>query len=251
LICRHPACPDARIRLIDPPPSDQQAEYHGKHNRLSAYLHKQQNLREDIDKLYRLLDMPRIILEIGCGNCDIARQIALKNPALGVIATDQYAWDAAATESSHYQQMAQKWRATRLLDQQSVPPNLVILKAEAQILSFLPDLSLESILLVNPEPIVAQAFLAFIASPTVYAKLKPGNKQIVVAPFSREMGMVACGGFEFDHSEDWSMGLGFMMSSEFQFKRANKIQWGVDLRSGSPYSKNSTQSNVYLYGNQP
>jgi hypothetical protein len=105
--------------------------------------------------------------------------------------------------------------------------------------------------LVNPEPLVGRALLDLLADPAVYAKIKPGHSQIVIVPFSREMGVVACGGYEFDHVEDWSKGLGFIKSSAFEFRRADKVQWGVDLRGSSPYSKNSTQAGVYLYGSHP
>ena len=80
------------------------------------------------------------------------------------------------------------------------------------------------------------------------AKIKPGDRQIVILPFSRDMGWGTCGGYEFCCSEDRSMGLGFIMGSDFNFNKTGSVQWGVDLRKSSPYSKNSTQTNVFLYG---
>ncbi len=199
-------------------------------NRLATYLNKQKNLPEDIAKLHRILGMQHVILEIGCGNCDLAKEIALKNPAWGVIATDKYAWNIPLKDCSHYQKLAVAWKENRVKAQQTMPSNIVTLRAEAEILSFLPDLSLESVLLVNPEPLVGQALLKLISIPALYAKIKPGLRQIVIVPFSREMGVVTCGGYEFDHAQDWSQGLGFIMASGFDFQKADKFQWGVDLR---------------------
>jgi hypothetical protein len=218
---------------------------------LERYLDAQGNLPVDIAKLEKLMAMPQVLLEIGCGACKAALEIALKNPDWAVIATDVFAWDVSPTECSHYQKLAQEWKAKRLDVQQNIPENLAVLRAEAEILHYLPDRSIDSVLLVNPEPLVGRALLDLLADPAVYAKIKPGNSQIVIVPFSREMGVVACGGYEFDHVEDWSKGLGFIKSSAFEFRRADKVQWGVDLRGSSPYSKNSTQAGVYLYGSHP
>ncbi|MDZ7581570.1 MAG: hypothetical protein U5R30_13405 [Deltaproteobacteria bacterium] len=217
--------------------------------RLAAYLDAQQNPPEDIAKLHRMLAMPNVLLEIGCGSCEAAYEIALKNPDWGVIATDKYFWGLSSAGCSHYETVANEWRAKRLRVQQTVPANLVVLRAEAELLHFIPDQSITSVLLINPEPLVGQAFLDLLAEPPAFAKIKSGDRQIVVLPYSREMGLMASGGCEFDHSADWSMGLGFIMASRFKFKKADRLQWGVDLRELSPYSKNSTQTNVYLYGN--
>ena len=51
--------------------------------RLYDYLAAQGNCQADIRKLTTILAMPHIILEIGCGSCEVARQIAARNPGLG------------------------------------------------------------------------------------------------------------------------------------------------------------------------
>ncbi|MEE4112914.1 MAG: hypothetical protein V2I40_08885, partial [Desulfobacteraceae bacterium] len=56
------------------------------------YLLCRENSTPDIRKLNSLLRMPQVLLEIGCGDGEAARQIALKNPGIGVIATDLYDW---------------------------------------------------------------------------------------------------------------------------------------------------------------
>ena len=215
---------------------------------LTDYLVVQQNLSGDIAKLHRILAMPRVILEIGCGAGEVAHEIARENTGWGVIATDKYAWEVSSVGGSHYQKTAQAWKDERLKVQQTVPENLVILRAEAQILDYIPDHSIDTVLLVNPEPLAGQAFFTLLSRGGLYARIKPGVRQMVVAPFSREMGVAACGGYEFEHARDWPMGLGFLMASGFKFDKTDRVQWGVDLRGHSPYNKNSTQTNVYLYG---
>ena len=50
--------------------------------------------------------MQHIILEIGCGSCEIARQIAGRNPGWGVIATDLYDSDEPGNATgSRYQRV--------------------------------------------------------------------------------------------------------------------------------------------------
>jgi hypothetical protein len=215
---------------------------------LALYLAGNENRPGDIDKLQRLLTLRHILLEIGCGDCEVARKIALENPDWGVIATDKYDCDISSVECSYYQKQALDWKAERLAVQRTVPDNMIILRAEAELLRFLPDHSVDSLLMVNPEPSVGKACLTLLAIPSVYAKLKPGGRQIVVVPFSRELGVSTCGGYEFDHSEDWSMGLGFIMSSAFKFRKSDHTHWGIDLRRSSSYSQNSTQTNVYVFG---
>ena len=246
----HHSHSDPSIPPMPPTMSVQHPLDEGETFGLADYLAARQNIPADMAKVDRILTKPQVILEIGCGRCEVARQLAVQNPDWGIIATDKFAWDRATVACSHYQQMAHAWKNNRLEAQQIVPTNLVILRAEAEILRFLPDRSIDSVLLVNPEPLVGQATLAFLAEPEIYAKIKPGKRQIIVVPFSREMGVIACGGYEFDHAADWSMGLGFIMASAFKFRKINRFQWGVDLRGASPYSKNSTQTDVYIYGNR-
>lgn len=247
--CRHLPGYHSDFPVIQPQPLSRPTEDDRAQIRLTTYLNEQQNLPEDITHLHRILAMQNVILEIGCGACEVAHEIALNNPDWGVIATDNYAWDVSSAECSHYQKLAQEWKAKQLKVQQTTPANLVILRAKAEILNFIPDQRINSVLLVNPEPLVGKAFLDLLSEHLFYAKIKNGGRQLVIVSFSREMGVATCGGNEFEHSEDWSMGLGFIMASRFKFQKADRIQWDVDLRGSSTYSKNSTQTNVYLYGN--
>ena len=218
------------------------------HRLLEIYLTDQGNSGEDIEKLRQIFMMGFIILDIGCGRGEIAWEIASKNPNIGVVATDKYDWAIPLKECSHYQKVGQDWK-NRLLQVQTQPlKNLVLLKAEAEIISLLPDFFIDTVLLVNPEPVVGKAFVKFISNPVMLKKIKPGTRQIVIKPFCKEMGIMACGGYEFERSNDWSKGLGFLMESPLLFKPNDSIQWFVNLSIASPYSKNSTQTGVFIYG---
>lgn len=213
---------------------------------LADYLREQQNPPEDIAKAVSLGALSRGIVEIGCGGADMARDIALKNADTAVWATDIYDWQGPCRCGSGYRRMAMAWRNRRLAAQRACPENLAVLRAEAHFIAHLPDHSLDGILLVNPEPRVGVAIVTALAAPPLYAKLRPGTGRIVVLPFSREMGMMACGGFEFDHGPDWSRGLAVVKSSPLAFRKGQRHQWGVDL-TASGYTRNSTQSDVYIH----
>lgn len=211
---------------------------------LQAYLCARGNSDGEIARCLQLLGKPQLILEIGCGNGQIARSIALRNPDAGVLATDIYA--DSAGPASHYGRVARDWEMGRLEAQQMPLPNLVLVRAEGDVLDRLPDQCIDSALLIHPEPKVAAEFFAGIRRRGLGSRFRPGGKSLIVKPFSREMGMMTCGGFEFDHAEDWSRGLGFLIESPFVFQSDRPVQWGVDLGRASRYSKNSTQDGVFV-----
>jgi hypothetical protein len=215
---------------------------------LTFYLTMQENVSADITRLKHILKADEVILEIGCGSGHVARKIARENPGTGVIATDLYDWEFPDQHGSNYQKTALAWKKRQLDPQSDSPNNLVLLRADASILCHLPEGCVDTILLVNPEPKIGQAFMEFLSDPDMYRKIKPGAKQIVILPFSREMGVTSCGGYEFDHCEDWSRGLGFMMASGFDFRKGESVQWRIDLVKSSAYSSNSTQKDVFVLG---
>jgi hypothetical protein len=216
-----------------------------------SYLEAQGNSSADIDKLHQILQYPCIILEIGCGSCEIAMQIAIRNRYVGIIATDLYECHAPRHKASGYHRVARAWRKRGLAAQQLPLENLVVLKSEIDLLRLLPDQSVDTVLIINPEPTIGKILLDTLCQDSLHTRIKPGPKQIAILPYCREMGVYACGGFEFEHDEDWSLGLGFMMASGFQFRKAQQVQWGVDLYRTSPYWRNSTQTDVYVCGNGP
>jgi hypothetical protein len=219
-------------------------------NLLNAYLISHENVQDDFLKLKKILGMDQIVFEIGCGSGEVAYEIALKNPHIGVIATDKYDWTVPAKAGSHYQKVALAWRDKQLKIQSFLPDNLAVLRAETDILRFFPDHCIDTVLMLNPEPTVCETFLNFISENTGYQKIKPGPKQILVVPFSREMGVTACSGFECVYTEHRPGELGFLKTGHFQFRRGEKNHWGIDMTRASAYSRNSTQNDVYVFGNQ-
>lgn len=215
---------------------------------LKRYLLERQNPPDDIRQLHRLLQMPRVLLEIGCGSAEAARLIALKNPDMGVIASDRYDWGHDSGDTSYYGKIARRWRARRLPAQQDSPANLVILRAEAELLRHLPLQAIDTILLINPEPSVGKAFIELLGQDALCQRIKQGPTRLVILPYSRELGVMACGGCSFEHDPDWSRGLGYLMGSGLPFKRGLPVQWGVDLSRISAYSGNSTQRDLYIHG---
>jgi hypothetical protein len=213
------------------------------------YLLGQNNRPEDIAKFKNIIkSMPGILLEIGCGSGEAALAIAMQNPHLGVIATDLYDWNQEQACHAYYARVARNWREGLLPAQKNAPANLVFLRTQAEILQYLPDNSIDTLLLLNPEPKVAKSFLDLMQRESLFVKIKKGSSQIVILPYSREMGIMACGGFEFEHDTDWSRGLGFIFESKLPFKPGPAVLWGVDLRAVSAYTGNSTQRNVYICG---
>ena len=218
---------------------------------LFRYLNRRENHIDDIRRTNDILRMPRVLLEIGCGSGEAARLIARENPEMGVIATDLYDFTCEPANGSYYGKIARQWCARELPSQKEVPPNLVVLRAEADLLRCLPDAVLDTILLINPEPLVGKAFIQFLQEEGVAAKIKPGPNQIVILPYSRELGVMACGGCSFEHDPDWSRGLGYILGSGLAFRRGLPVQWGIDLPRVSAYSGNSTQRDIFIYGDTP
>lgn len=215
------------------------------------YLLGRENSADDIAKLNAILLMSQVLLEIGCGNAEAALQIALKNPGIGVIATDLYGGSHQQPNGSGYGRVAQVWRKRQLPAQIDAPANLVILKAETDLLLCMPDRAIDTILLINPEPRAGETILGLLKGDFLSLRIKQGPLQIVILPYSRELGLMACGGCSFEHDPDWSRGLGFIMGSGLRFRRGAAIQWGVDLSRISAYTGNSTQQEIYICGESP
>lgn len=219
-------------------------------NLLNAYLLCHENSQDDISKLKKILEMPHIIFEIGCGSGEAAYEIAMKNPHVGVIAIDKYDWAVPDKSGSHYQKVALAWKAKQLKIQEYLPGNLVVLRAEADIMRFFPDHCIDTVLMLNPEPKVCEAFLKFVSEKSWHDKIKTGFNQIIVVPFSREMGVNACGGFECSYTEERPGELSFLKVNHFRFRRGKKYHWRLDLTRASAYSRNSAHNEVYIYGNK-
>jgi hypothetical protein len=217
-----------------------------------SYLLELGNTPDDIAKLDALLNMPQILLEIGCGDAEAARHIAGKNPDMGVIATDLYDWSPQQPSgSSYYGQIALAWHKRQLPAQMDTPCNLVILRAQADLLRYLPLRAIDTVVSINPEPCVGKSILDLLQRERLSLKIKQGPMQVAILPYSRELGVMACGGCSFEHDPDWSRGLGFLLGSGLRFRRGAPIQWGVDLSRISAYTGNSTQRDLYICGELP
>jgi len=229
-----------RRQTVDPAPPKRCENFAD----LRTYLRARGNPEDEIDRCLQISARARLILEIGCGDGEVARRIAMRNPHVGILATDIY--DASSERTSHYGRVARKWELRQLEAQKQPLSNLVLLRAEGDVLDRLPDASLDSALLIHPEPSVAADFFAGIACRGLKTRFKPGTDALVVKPFSREIGVMACGGFEFDHGNDWSQGLGFLIESPFVFQSSPPVHWSVDLSRSSLYARNSTQNQVFV-----
>ncbi len=215
----------------------------------TTYLAGQGNSPATIARLNRTLQMKTVILELGCGNAEIAWQIASKNPSIGVIATDIYRSPCLTGSVAGYAKASRAWTNGLLKAQILAPKNLVILRAGACLIRFLPVKSINTILMVNPEPAVGRAFLTLLANTPAPRAVRPGSRQLVIKPFSKKMGIATCGGYEFSTDADWSRGIGFMVECPFVFRDAPSTQWHVELGAFSDYSKNSTQAGVSVCDN--
>jgi len=216
---------------------------------LASYLENQGNRPDSIARFNTILKMSTVILELGCGNSEISWQIAMKNPDIGIVATDLYRSPCLTDSDSGYARANRSWVNGLLKAQVLAPDNLAVLRADADIIRFLPVKSIDTVLLINPEPAMGRAFLKFLEEDLVASAIRPGSRQLVIKPFSKKMGVTTCGGYEFDTEADWSRGIGFMMESPFNFKESAETQWEVDLGAFSDYSKNSTQTGVSICGN--
>ena len=216
-----------------------------------SYLLARGNPLQDIRRIPGILAKGEVILEIGCGDGEVAWRIAARNPGMGVIATDCYDCGARPDTGSLYGKVARLWQDRRLPAQEMPLENLVVLRAELDFLDCLPPRSLDSLLLINAEPSVGRKVVDFLSAPGLHSAVKPGERQGGILPHSREMGVCTSGGYEFDHGEDWSCGLGYLMASPLGFRKGSRLQWGIDLCRGSAYSCNSTQQDVYICGLAP
>lgn len=216
---------------------------------LDAHLDANGNAPGTIMEVLNVLSMETVIVEIGCGSAEVAWQIAVKNPGIGVIATDIYQLPCSTEPYSDYGKVARIWRNRMLRAQIFKPANLAIIRTEADILPLLPRHSIDTLMMINPEPRVGKSFLDYISENERFENIiKPGPLQIVVKPFSRVTGMADGCCLEFEHGSDGSRGLGFLMESRFAFRKGNRVQWFVDLNSASAYSRRSTQQDVYVHG---
>lgn len=129
----------------------------------------QGNDRVDISRFIGILSRPGAkLLEIGCGSGDAARFIAGHHEDIGVMATDiSYDKDGMLAEEE------------RLGAQGTALPNLAFAQSLQDIVEYLPDASIDYILLVSPEDTVIGELFEMIGPLKI--KLKAGGQIIIKA----------------------------------------------------------------------
>ena len=150
--------------------------------KLKKYFLDYSNPEKEVRKAIQILQNYEIIfLEIACGDANVANQIATHNEKVGVIATDIFNF---RNSTLGYAEYAEKWEAGELEGQVHKKDNLAILRAEAlDIFDYIPDNSLNYILLANPVPHVSKSLLSSLEY--VSKKIKPGG-QIIIKPYFRD-----------------------------------------------------------------
>ncbi|MDP8264788.1 MAG: hypothetical protein P9M12_04840 [Candidatus Aceula lacicola] len=149
------------------------------------------NTKEEIGKVYNLVNESKkngkkLLLEFGGGDAEAVRAIAELNQKKDIVSitTDQYAIDKERAPRL-YLDNAEEFEKRRLPAQTQGLENLVVARAEADILLYLPDNSLDYILLVNPNSIAVESLVAVIKNFDVMKKFKKGAK-IIIKTSSRE-----------------------------------------------------------------
>ncbi|HOX54951.1 MAG TPA: aminotransferase class V-fold PLP-dependent enzyme, partial [Candidatus Omnitrophota bacterium] len=211
---------------------------------LGVYLWQQGNTQGDIWGARRLLlrrfasrdDRPRKkLLELGSGDSRIAWEIANINAgrALDVIATDP--WDM---QIQGYTRYAQAFGQRSLVAQKSALDNLTVARARADILIYLPDDSIDYILLVNPCVQAVRDLVVLIREYGLSRKLRANGRIVIKADrslidkYSRLFGGV----LSFVRLKDYNMfGVDLHEASDWRdeiFKGAVHVARKTDARAG-------------------
>jgi len=147
------------------------------------YLKELGNNKDPITKIQEFLkssvkNNDKTLLEIGSGDTGVAMAIATQNPDMKIITTDE--WNTNPhTAHAEYLPSAEKFQQGTLAAQTSQLNNIVALRAYANILFYLPDASLDHILLVNPSLGAIKDLIVLIKEFQLADKLKP-NGQIII-----------------------------------------------------------------------
>ena len=150
--------------------------------RFDEYLRLMGNRTGDIQKAVQLLARQRfsrrlsLLVELGAGRAQIAFELAMRHPNLLVLAADVY--------DPSYELISSDWDNRKFLAHDFPLKNLAVLRAGVDILHYLPDESLKTLLLINPEGTVASSVTQLISDGIIQRKLQP-KPQVVVKPFER------------------------------------------------------------------
>lgn len=143
-----------------------------------VYLELNDNDVEDAEKAFRIFsEYDEIVFEIGAGHGNVALEIAEKNPKVGVVAIDVY------NEHTGYNVLYGLWKKGKLKPQTANLDNLVLLRAEPDLLKLLPPRLISHVLLVNFERMALQGTLDILSVSGDQSPLKE-KSSIWLKPFT-------------------------------------------------------------------
>lgn len=171
-------------------------------------------------------DNRKIIIELGSGRTINAAKIALANPDALVIATDAYNSNPK-TALEDYLPYARDFEAGMLPAQKIGLNNLIVLRSFADILLYLPDASVDNVVIVYPAIDILREFFLLIKSYDAHKKFKPGAKAAIITRDEDKVKSVA-----------HIMRFGIQSHTKFL---------GVDLKENSDWSKARLLETAQMY----
>ncbi len=201
---------------------------------MDVYLLSLQNTEESVMKMRSLITSPsdnvrstKKLLELEAGSTAVAEAIAKKNEGeMDVIATDE--WDSnPETAQKEYLQYGQDFEHGQLIAQKSSLGNIVAIRAYADLIRYIPDKSLDYILLVNPSRAIIKDLVVLIREFGLADKLKPTGQIIIKTGQSVEqyLGLISAK-FDFTSSDNFNM---------FGIDLHETADWEDDIFKGKLY----------------
>ncbi len=145
---------------------------------LQFYLTEQRNTKEDVGRFEAQLQSGKpIILEIGAGNTKNALALAAANPDAVVVAVDLYASEDPGDQEGV---RATAFDARKLPAQASGLGNLFVFRSNSDIIAFLPDDSIQDIVIVRPPPMPISDLYEMLHACGATTKLRAGFRLTAV-----------------------------------------------------------------------
>ncbi|NTV29597.1 MAG: hypothetical protein HGA80_05910 [Candidatus Omnitrophica bacterium] len=183
-----------------------------------------------VDKILAAVnDRRRIILEVGSGRTVSAVRLAQSNPDALVIATDEYNADIL-TSRPDYLPDAQDFEAGRLPAQKAGLDNLLVIRSLVDILLYLPDASIDNIVMVYPDLEIVRGFVVLVQKYNALKKFRHGYQAAIVTP----------AGSILQDMKPVAKSINFAEQADTTFR-------GVDLKDNSDWSRTWSLSGSKLY----
>jgi len=195
----------------------------------SYLMDRLKNNLQGLAKLHQFLENHngKILFEIAAGNTNIATKIAQANRDFNVIATDEWATELDDDGVLKYLQYGLDFDHRQLSAQTSGAKNLVAIRSSMEILQFVPDDSLDVILIVNPPKVVLWSLVVLSREFKLAHKLKKDGRIIIKA------------------NEDVENFLK-LMEGDFSYKKLEGYEYlGVDLHADSDYAEDLFEGHVF------